>query len=69
LPQQNKWLDKILGYDYKTIYKKGRENVVADALSLQVDDERTLLLISLPVLDSIEEAIKECFSHPSLPTH
>lgn len=33
-PQQNKWLAKMLGYDYLIIYKKGHENIVIDSLSL-----------------------------------
>ena len=65
-PQQNKWLAKILGYDYDIIYKKGCDNVVVDALSCQFEDERTLLSISLPIPDWIEEACKEWFSHPFL---
>ncbi|GJR76305.1 putative mitochondrial protein [Tanacetum coccineum] len=32
-PFQIKWLPKLLGYDYEVLYKKGSENVVADALS------------------------------------
>nr|GEU50407.1 hypothetical protein [Tanacetum cinerariifolium] len=32
-PLQHKWLAKLMGYDYVIAYKKGRENVVADALS------------------------------------
>nr|GEV22261.1 Ty3/gypsy retrotransposon protein [Tanacetum cinerariifolium] len=33
-PLQHKWLAKLMGYDYVIEYKKGRENVIADALSL-----------------------------------
>ena len=56
----------MLGYDYEIIYKKGRENVVANALSCQFEEESTLLEISLPILEWIEEAHKEWFSHPWL---
>eukprot|EP00253_Pinus_taeda_P011588 PITA_11588 len=65
-PQQNKWLAKMLGYDYEIIYKKGKDNRVADALSRQFEEESTLLAISLPILDWIEEARREWFSHPGL---
>ncbi|GKF86166.1 hypothetical protein Tco_0253993, partial [Tanacetum coccineum] len=27
-----KWLPKLMGFDYEIVYKKGAENVVADAL-------------------------------------
>ncbi|WOG95792.1 hypothetical protein DCAR_0415120 [Daucus carota subsp. sativus] len=30
---QHKWLSKLLGYDYSVVYKKGKDNLVADALS------------------------------------
>lgn len=65
-PQQNKWLAKMLGYDYEIIYKKGKDNRVADALSRQFEEESTLLAISLPIPDWIEEARREWFSHPGL---
>jgi hypothetical protein len=32
-PQVTKWVTEMLGYDYEIIYKKGKENVVVDALS------------------------------------
>lgn len=65
-PQQNKWLAKMLGYDYEIIFKKGKDNRVADALSRQFEEESTLLAISLPIPEWIKEACREWFSHPGL---
>jgi hypothetical protein len=31
--KQQKWVTNLFGYDYEIIYKKGKDNVVADALS------------------------------------
>jgi len=56
----------MLGYDYEIIYKKGCENMVANDLSHRFEEDNTLLAISLPIPDYIEEARKEWFSHPSL---
>jgi hypothetical protein len=53
--QQNKWLNKMLGYDYEIIYKKGKDNIVADALSHQHEEDNSLFSLSLPVHDWIEE--------------
>jgi len=64
LPQKNKWLAKLLGCDCEIIYKKPHENVVSDALSGQFEDEGTFLSLSIPILDWIEEAHHEWFSHP-----
>ena len=33
LKEQQKWVTKMLGHDFEIIYKKGKQNVVADALS------------------------------------
>ena len=37
-PKQHKWVTKMLGYGYEIIYKKGKDNVVVDALSHQYED-------------------------------
>ena len=40
-PAQQKWFDKLLGYAFVVKYKKGKDNLVADALSRKVDfDDR-----------------------------
>jgi hypothetical protein len=31
--EQQKWVTKILGYDFEIVYKKGKKNVVEDTLS------------------------------------
>jgi hypothetical protein len=46
---QHKVFSKLLGLQYKVIYKKGVENRVADALSRRAHDASELCLISTPV--------------------
>ncbi|GJR51102.1 transposon ty3-G gag-pol polyprotein [Tanacetum coccineum] len=36
-PAQMKWLPKLMGYDYEVVYKQGKDNAVADALSRRED--------------------------------
>ena len=33
MPIQQKWLTKLMGFDYEITYRSGKENVVVDALS------------------------------------
>jgi hypothetical protein len=58
--EQQKWVTKILGYDFEIIYKKGKKNVVADALSGNDEDvEAFLCAISIIQPDWIIEAKAE----------
>jgi hypothetical protein len=58
--EQQKWVTKILGYDFEIIYKKGKKNVVADALSIKNEDlEAFLYAISIIQPDWIIEARDE----------
>ena len=36
--EQRKWVDKIQAFDFEITYKKGKENIVADALSRKYED-------------------------------
>ena len=50
----------MLGYDFEIIYKKGKKNVVVDALSRKDEDEEALLCaISIIQPDWINEARDE----------
>jgi hypothetical protein len=60
LEEQQKWVTKILGYDFEIVYKKGEQNVVADALSSKDEDvEAFLCAISIIQPDWIIEARDE----------
>jgi hypothetical protein len=49
--EKQKWVTKLFGYDYEIIYKKGKDNVVADALSQKYEDEGSLFSLSFIVPD------------------
>jgi hypothetical protein len=53
-PEQQKWVTKLFGCDYEIVYKKGKDNVVVDALSRKYEDERSLFSLSVIVLDWIQ---------------
>jgi hypothetical protein len=40
---KKKWVTKMLGYDFEIIYKKWKQNVVADALSRKDEDVEAFL--------------------------
>jgi hypothetical protein len=43
--EQQKWVTKILGYDLEIVYKKGKQNVVVDALSRKDEDVEAFLCV------------------------
>jgi hypothetical protein len=49
----------MLGYDYETIYKKGKWNAMVDALSKQFEENGSLLALSLPILGWLKESHRE----------
>ena len=58
--EQQKLVTKILGYDFEIIYKKGKLNFVADALSRNYEEvEAFLCAISIIQPDWITEARDE----------
>jgi len=55
-----KWVTKMLGYDFEIIYKKWNQNVVANALSKKDENVEALLCaISIIQPDWINEAREE----------
>jgi hypothetical protein len=58
--EKNKWVNKMLGYDFEIMYKKWKKNVVADTLSRNDEYvEAFLCAISIFQLDWIIETRDE----------
>jgi len=57
---QQKWVTKMLGYDFEIIYEKGKQNVVADAFSRKYEHVEALLCaISIIQPNWINEAMDQ----------
>lgn len=63
---QQRWLTKLLGYDFLVKYKQSKDNVVVDAFSRRHEEEEavdsTLTMISVPQpkwLQKLKQLYKE----------
>jgi hypothetical protein len=63
-PEQQKWVTKLFGYHYEIIYKKGKYNVVVDALSRKYEDEGSIFSLSFIVPDSLQVVRQEWLHSP-----
>jgi hypothetical protein len=65
-PEKQKWMTKLFGYDYEIIYKKGKDNVVFDALSRKYEDEGSLFSLSFIVPDWLQVVHREWLQDPKI---
>ena len=56
----------MLGYDYEIIYKKGNENVVANSLLSQFEENGSLFPLSLLVPSWINEGCQEWMENDTI---
>lgn len=57
-PEQQHYLAKLLGYQYTIVYKLGRENRVADALSGKPEETRLQFLAFTQVQFKLLDALR-----------
>jgi hypothetical protein len=67
-PEQQKWVTKLFGCDYEIIYKKGKDNVVADSLSIKYEDEGSLFYLSFIVADWLQ-VVRQKWLHDPKSSH
>ncbi|MCQ7691340.1 Ty3/Gypsy family RNase HI domain-containing protein [Salmonella enterica] len=63
--EQQKWVTKLLRFDYEITYKKGKENVLADAL-LRLPEQAKVSAISLPTTGLLEDIREEWKKDPEI---
>jgi hypothetical protein len=55
---------ELFGYDYEIIYKEGKDNVMADALSQKYEDEGSLFSLSFIVPDWLQAMRQKWLQDP-----
>ncbi|CAL9242673.1 unnamed protein product [Arabidopsis halleri] len=63
--EQQKWMGKLVGYDYEIVYKPGKANAAADALS-RMPDSPVLNSISVQYVSLWEELRQVATTEPYL---
>jgi hypothetical protein len=53
-------------YDYEIIYKKGKENVVSNALSRKYEEDMSLFSLPFILVDWLKAACREWFQDPKI---
>ena len=61
-PAQMKWLPKLMGYDYEIVYKQGKENVSADALSRLQNTGEMLQMMSTTLSSGFYQRIVDSWT-------
>jgi hypothetical protein len=62
--EQQKWVTKLFGYDYEIIYKKGKDNVMEDALSHKYEEEGSFFSLSFIVPNWLQVVRQEWLQDP-----
>ncbi|RVW48758.1 Transposon Tf2-8 polyprotein [Vitis vinifera] len=62
-PEQQKWMSKLVGYDYEIVYKPGKTNQAADALSRNMTSP-CLNVFFVPQVQVWDEIRREANSNP-----
>ena len=57
-------MTKLFGYDYEIIYKKNKDNVVADVLSQKYEEEGSIFSLSFIVPDWLQVVRQEWLHDP-----
>ena len=67
--KKQKWVTKILGYDFEIIYKKGKQNVVENALLRKDEDVEAFLCAILIIQPNWIIEARDEWKNDKIPVH
>lgn len=58
---QQKWLSKLIGYDFEICFRSGKENKVVDSLSIMNEPSKKAIMMAIPfpLTDWVEQLKQE----------